>query len=565
MRAVNPLSLAPDFSLRNLSSSEIHAVLKTVDRLLNKKEMLAMCVYGSQVAGYAGKDSDYDVILVLKPFAQRIKYYYLKGEVDCSALVVDIKAIENDCKKSTFGEFVSGRLLNSYTSIYGQSFLKECEVAYKRRVILEGLSDAVVDYMQFACEINFPLKYFLFEKLKKRAAIYPPVVYSYSKTYGDDLLESNLEAAMDGFRRAAVELQQAGIVSFDEKSDILHIVPWKKGFHAGVSGRIEAAASYTSKSLRQYAVHGYAGRVGPNVVGREVLSKISRSRTSRKLPDKIKFPRNEWTISEGKLFVVSKDWLKDLIVYLGMRKDACEVKKNSLGEIYTTAGFYTLLDSASGREISIAVKRFKDIRGMKWGVLNLWSLKNTDFTANSVERMYREFRASRELRRFGLATPEVLAVFFPQKLMVTRFIPGNNLSKIEASYLDEKSDDLSPVFAFGKDLAIMHNNGYCMGDTKPSNMIFSEEVSRIYFTDLEQSHPDGNKTWDLAEFIYYSVRFTLREDRARKLVASFVQGYQSRSEDSKALDEAADLRYRAPFQPFIAPNVLNALRSDLKK
>ncbi len=120
----------------------------------------------------------------------------------------------------------------------GSYFLEENEVAYKKRVIIEGLSDAVVDYMQFACEINFPLSDFLFEKLKKRAAIYPPVVYSYSRTYSDELVGRNLESALDGFRKAARELQSEGLVSIDEKNDILHIEPWKKGFHGGVPGEI---------------------------------------------------------------------------------------------------------------------------------------------------------------------------------------------------------------------------------------------------------------------------------------------------------------------------------------
>jgi tRNA A-37 threonylcarbamoyl transferase component Bud32/predicted nucleotidyltransferase len=551
--------------LRNLSPAEIKSILDTLDGLLKKRETIAMCAYGSQVAGYAKKDSDYDVIVVLKPFAQRIKYYYLKGDAECSALVVDPKALQNDCKKSTFGEFVSGRLLNPISVILGAEYLKENEIAYKKRIIVEGLSDAVVNYMQFACEINFPLSYFLFEKLKKRAAIYPPVVYSYSRTYGDDLVDSNLESALDGFRKAAKELESEDIVTFDERSDLLRIEPWKKGFHSGVSGRIEMAAAYTSKSLRQYAVHGYAGRVSPNVVGHEVVSKISRSRSSGRLPDRIKNPERSWALSGAKLFVSSKDWLKDLVNHLGFDEENCKIEKRSAGEIYTTAGFMTLTDGKTGKEISIAVKRFKDIRGMKWGVLNIWSLRSAEFTVNPAERLYREFRASGELRKFGLATPEMIAVFLPQKITITKFIQGRDLSKVEASFLDGKSEDLVPIFSFGRDLAVMHNNGYCMGDTKPSNAIYSDDESKIYFTDLEQTHPSGNKTWDLAEFVYYSIRFTLKEDRARKLVSAFAQGYLSKTEDTAVLEAAATLRYRAPFQPFIAPNVMSAVRQDLRR
>jgi len=546
--------------MRDLSSSEIASISKTIEPLANEKEAIAVCVYGSQVAGYAKPDSDYDLILVKKPFYQRIKYYYLKGEVDCSVLVVHPKAIENDCRRSTLGEFVSGRLLNPYFPTIGEDFLREMEIAYKKRTILEGLSQAYADYEEFSTEIIFPLSYFLFQKLKKRAAIYPPVVYSYSRTYSDELCEGNLSSSLAGFKLAAEQLQLEKMISFDDKSGEIRISP--NNFRGGLSARIEAAASFTSKSLKQYAIHGYAGRVKPNVVGREVLSKISRSRKSGKLPDKIQNPKKVWRLPAGKLFISSKDWLQDLVEYLGIDKKLFKVTENSMAEFYTTAGFYTIEDGNKNK-ITIAVKRFKDVKGMKWGVLSLWSLKNANFTANPTERLYREFRASHELRSFGLATPEVIAVFLRQRMTVTRFVSGKDLSKIESEYLNGSSEDVAPLFQFGRDLAIMHNHGYCMGDTKPSNAILSDEDSRIYFADLEQAHPDGNKTWDVAEFIYYSVRFTLKEDRARKLVNSFVQGYLSKAEDPSILENTATLRYTAPFQAFIAPNVLNAVKRDL--
>lgn len=541
------------------------AISSTVERLVKRRDLIAICAYGSQVSGYASKDSDYDVIMVLKPFAQRIKYYYLKGEVECSALVVDPKAIQNDCKKSTFGEFVAGRLLNPYSVITGREFLKQSEVVYKKRIIVEGLSDAIIDFSHFASEINFPLSYFLFEKLKKRAAIYPPVIYSYSKTYGDELVSNNLPSALDGFRKAALELQLEGVISYDEDSQNVRLLPWKKGFHSGIPGRIEAAALYTSKSLRQYATHGYAGRVSPNVVGHEVVSKISRSRKSHKLPERIRNPRKDCTLSGSKLFLGSKNWLREIIEYAGLDESTCVITKSSPGEIYTTAGFYELKDLKSGKELSIAVKRFRDIRGVKWGVLNLWTLKNANFTVNPTERLFREFRAALEIRKFGLASHHIMAVFWPQRMTVSEFLEGRDLSKVEASFLDGKTEDLIPIFKFGSDLAVMHNNNYCMGDTKPSNAIYSDKESRVYFTDLEQAHPDGNKTWDLAEFIYYSVRFTLKEERARRLVSAFVSGYVEKTEDTKVLENASAFRYSAPFQPFVAPNIMNALRRDLKR
>ncbi len=545
--------------MRELNSSELDAIAKTLQPITSNKEVVALCAYGSQVAGYATEESDYDIILVAKPFTQRIKYYYLHGETQCSALVVEPKSFENDCRKSTLGEFVSGRLLNSYYPIAGKSYLGENEREFKKNVILEGLSEAYAEYSEFASEIIFPLRYFLFEKLRKRAAIYPPVIYSYSRTYGEKLIEDNLASSLEGFRVAAKELMNEGVIEYDEENDSI-TSPLMK-FHAGLKAQIEVLASYTNKSLRQYAVHGYAGRVRPNVVGREVIAKISRSRKSEKLPPEILNPQRLWELPSGKLFLSSHDWLSDLISLLGMDRQTCKVANKPLGEFYNSAGIYSLEDSRA-RE-TVVIKRYQDVKGFKWGVLNLWSLKNANFTVDPTERIYREYRGSRDLRKFGLHTPRVVAVFLDQKILATCFIPGKDLSTLESDYFNGDTKDLSPFEKFGRALATLHNNGYCLGDTKPSNAILSEQKSEIYFTDLEQAVPDGNKVWDVAEFVYYSARFTLKEEEARLLINSFLEGYASLASDKDVINKCNSLRYRAPFQAFIAPNVMSAIRKDL--
>ncbi len=544
--------------MRHLREEEKSKVSSTLQRVVDGKQVSGICVYGSQVAGYARKDSDYDVLIALRPFRQRIRYYYLKGEVDCSALVVDPRFIERDCGESTYGEFVAGRLLNPFESIVGGDFFSENELEYKKRVILEGLIDAYVEHEEFASELDFELAYFLFEKLKKRAAIYPPVVYSYSKTYGEERMDGNLESSLLGFRRAAAELEAQGLITIS--GDLIRIRQQK--FRGGIFARLLSAASFTTKSIRQYAVHGYAGRVGPIVVGKEVVSKLSRSRSHSKLPDVIRYPKSRLSISEGKLFAESEDWINDLLEYLGVDQRNVRINQKPMGEIYTTSSFYSLDDGS--KKISFAVKRFRDVKGMKWGILNLWSLRNADFATNPLTRLFREYRGIRHFRKFGLHTPEVLAVFLSQRMLVTRFVVGKDLSKIQSEYLSEESSNLAPFEKFGNTLAILHNNGYCMGDSKPSNAILCDSDSEIYLADLEQSHPGGDIAWDLAEFIYYSVRFTTREDRTRKIVGAFLEGYKQKSEKPDSIVKASALRYRAPFQAFIAPNVLSAVLRDLR-
>ena len=545
--------------MRSLNPIEIENIQSTIAPLTSKKDIVALCAYGSHIADYATEKSDYDVIIVLKPFNQRVKYYYLKGETECSALVVHPKSFENDCKKSSLGEFISGRLLNPYFSIVGEEFLLENEISYKRRVILESVSEVYAENSGFTCEIVFPLSYFLYDKLRKRAAIYPPVVYSYAQTYGKRLLESNLLCSLSGFRRAAKLLQDEGVAEFDSEKNTIKFPSLR--FHGGLAARLTAAASYTSKSITQYAVHGYAGRVKPNVVWRELMSKKSRSIKTGKLPPYILRPRDSWTIRAGKLIVSSDNWMSDLIKHLNMDENSTKIVQESLGEFYNSTDSYTLQDSNT--KIQVAIKRFRDAKGIKWSFLSLWSLKNQNFTMNAMERMHREYHALLEFRKFGLQTPDVLALFLSHRILVTRFVKGKDLSRLESEFLDGNSDDLAPFTTFGRDLATIHNHGYCMGDTKPSNAILSDNDSRICFTDLEQANNSGNKTWDIAEFIYYSVRFTLKEDRARQLIDSFIQGYLETSHNPSVLKDCLAFRYRAPFQAFIAPNVMNVLKRDL--
>jgi tRNA A-37 threonylcarbamoyl transferase component Bud32/predicted nucleotidyltransferase len=547
--------------LRILDSSEISAIEATLALMKKRSSLRAVAVYGSQVSGYARKESDYDVIAVVASFTQRIKYYYLKGDVQCSALVVEEKTFDNDCQKSSLGEFVSGRLLNPYVALLGKELLRSNETIYKQRVMLEGLSEVYAENGRFAEDIKFPLSYFLFEKLRKRAAIYPPVVYSYALTYGNHLMKNNLESSMEGFREAASKLAAEGLITFDSKNDTVTIRPEK--IKGGLGVRLASTASYTARGIRQYAVHGYAGRVGIDVVGREVMSKLERAKEHSDLPEVISNPKAIWSLNQGKLFAVSSDWLSDLLNYFNMSKVSTVVTKKSLGEIYNSTSFYTLVDNNGGKTISIAVKRYNDVKGMKWGLLNIWSLKNTNFSANANERMHREFRAIGQFRNLGLLTPDILAVFLSDKILVTRYIKGKDLSSIQSAYLRGETDDLSAQRNFGEILARVHGAGSCIGDTKPSNAILAESNSGIYLTDLEQAHANGNLAWDIAEFIYYSVRFTLQEDRARKLVNEFVSGYLDGGGDAKIIEQTSALRYRAPFQAFIAPNVLNALRRDL--
>jgi tRNA A-37 threonylcarbamoyl transferase component Bud32 len=146
--------------------------------------------------------------------------------------------------------------------------------------------------------------------------------------------------------------------------------------------------------------------------------------------------------------------------------------------------------------------------------------------------------------------------------LVTEFLEGKSLAEIIAKYLSGESDNLEPVKLYGRTLAVVHSKGYTLGDTKPSNTLYSD--SKLYLTDLEQAMEGGDPSWDVAEFIYYAIKLTPSLQRVKSFVEAFKEGYLTGG-DRGVLKAAASLKYLKPFQPIILPNVVKMVREELSK
>ncbi|MFQ6134836.1 MAG: nucleotidyltransferase domain-containing protein, partial [Nitrososphaerales archaeon] len=382
-----------------LSEAEKESLLKIAEEISAENKMVGVATYGSRVAGYASEDSDYDIIVVLDGYRPGVRYKYITGEVDAAALIVDKDALLRDAEKASLGEFVAGRLLNIYEPLTGEDFFREVEYKIKRRVVVEALKEIEASLGEFAQEIIIPVEYFLFDKLKKRATIYPPVLYSYSKTYGEDLGRENTGASCEGFLEALKELEDEGLVTLEGGVVRVRDVVSKRWM-----AKLSEMAEYTRRGLTQYAVHGYAGRVGLNIVSREVRSKISRARKGYEVPEVIRHPKKLWRLDEGLLIVDEDDWFGRFIDHLKIGRDA-ETTKDSRGEIYSVSKIYSVSDRE--RVVRFAVKKFADLKAVKWVVLNIWALLSKRFDMSPMSRLHREYSALKRLRELGLNTPKV--------------------------------------------------------------------------------------------------------------------------------------------------------------
>lgn len=274
----------------SLDQSKKKILLNVLKKLVDVKKTDAIIVYGSQVSGYATKKSDYDVIILVSDYEKNIRYKYIYDEIEISAIIIKTNLFINDAKNARLGEFAIGRLLNPYLAIKGKALCQKLEFIYKKRIILETINELHHKYGRNIIKLEIPVEYFLFEKLRRRANLYPPVQYSYIKTYQGDIREKNLQISCKIFVKCVKELEKEKIIRFKNNS-ICDIKSEEKS-------RFKNVFSNVKRGIKHYMVHLYAGQINPKIAKRELVSKVSRSKNIRKVPVFLKSPERLIKISK---------------------------------------------------------------------------------------------------------------------------------------------------------------------------------------------------------------------------------------------------------------------------
>lgn len=532
-----------------LTDDERDTVSELAAHLVGPGRISALCAYGSKVAGYARPDSDYDLMVVMKRFREGVRYRYVDAPVAASALIVDEGMLVEDARSSYLGEFVVGRLLNVYEPLSNPGLFRAVELEYKKRVTVEALLELSSDYGEFGRHLVIPYDYFLFDKLHRRASIYPPATYSYVHTYSSRLGEDNRTASVAGFEAAANALQSRGFLKAG--ADGVRMVPEK--LRGDAFTRVQSLFAVTARGVTQYAIHGYAGRVGPSVFSREALSKLRRMREAppRFLP--LEQPRSLLRLQEGTVIPDASFLVKEISRMLGF--ETYSTVERDIGEPYSTTRVLTFSEGRRSR--SVVVKNYTDVRSLKWALLGIWASAANKFSTGPLSRMDREYGVTLALREMGVLVPRILAVAPAERVLVKDFVEGPTLSSEINSYLRGDSHPMPPVPAYGALMARVHGGGIALGDTKPSNVIDATEG--LYLTDLEQAYPGGDQAWDVAEFLFYTAKLSNREDAMKKVASAFLGAYTGEG-DRANVARARGSKYFGPFRPFLTPGMARMLR-----
>ncbi len=532
-----------------LSETERNTLASVASSLVDPSKISAIAAYGSKVAGYARKDSDYDLIVVSKRFPEGVRYRYVDTPVAASALIVDEDMLGQDARSSYLGEFVVGRLLNVYEPIKNDELFRAVELEYKRRVLVEALLELSSDYGEFGRHILVPYEYFLFDKLHTRAAIYPPALYSYVHTYTCPLGEENQALSIGGFASAAESLQPRGFLQV--RPGGVKMNPEK--LKADAFTRVQSLFSVTARGVTQYAIHGYAGRVGPSVFSREALSKLRRMREAPPPFAPLEAPRSLLRLDEGSVIPDASLLIEELARLLGFK--TYSTKEKDIGEPYSTTRVLTFKDSS--KEKSVVVKNYTDVRSLKWALLGVWASTANRFSTAPISRMDREYGMSLRLKGMGVFVPPILAVAPAERILVKDFVSGPTLSSVINTFLKGSADGIDSVSAYGEVMAAVHSGGMALGDAKPSNVIVSTQG--LCLTDLEQSFPGGDQAWDVAEFLYYTAKLSIKEEAMKKVATAFLESYV-KSGNRTSVAKARGQKYFGPFRPFLTPGMAKMLR-----
>lgn len=526
--------------------------LSAIDYIENKFKikLYAALAYGSRVAGYSSKHSDYDMIMIAEGFREGIRYVYEKFDGDnyVSALLVDRGFFEEDVEYAKHGEFVSGRLFTVFYPLKNSEYIYDMEVRLKKRTTIEETCLLLDKFGGLAYDLIIPIKYFLLSRLRWRLIAYPPVRYSYSKMFFGNRGRENLDKVLEGFYKAVEELESEGLLSFVDDHSV-KILKRPKTCLGGLKDWL----LILKRGAKHYITHGRSAKVKPIVVAEEAISKIKRELKGFKLPDELTDPEILLKMSDMYFSYKALSPLRSVKILFGGKAYIKKVvKRGLLSDLYEL-----YVEDEEGNLHVVIMKRYSPLYLFKWFFIQLWLLDVKRFILWGRKRFLNEFIMLRELSSIGLNCPSPKLFSWSDTSLYIDYIKGERIIDLFDNY--EFNFVKRMVREWGKIIGYLHSRGITLGDTKPHNAIIRD--NKIFIVDLEQARVDDNFAWDVAEALYYSFIWPIKFAKIglENIVSSFVEGYLKYGKFD-ALIKATSLRYIRPFLPLVPPNRIYKIR-----
>ncbi len=223
---------------------------------------------------------------------------------------------------------------------------------------------------------------------------------------------------------------------------------------------------------------------------------------------------------------------------------------------------YTFLGEivVHGKKTLVVVKKYRDWKSLKWLPIGLWTAGIVDFTLSAGERLLREVNAIMLLSKFGFKVPKIYGINWHKKYIIREYVEGDDAVKMLHSENFENT-----CLRIGRYLAKVHKLGLSLGDTRPSNFIFHKSRT-IVPIDLEQASTKISPSWDLAEFIAFTiVHLKFKFDKSFTAALNLAKGYLENGGLLSNICNTSSKKYIralmpiAPIYPFITTKLYNEL------
>jgi tRNA A-37 threonylcarbamoyl transferase component Bud32 len=555
----------------NLQQEESRSVLLDLCySVAEKRKIVAACLYGPAVSGYADERSSLNILLVLSRFQPMLKTYHKTvSQKDVYVLTVDQRAFRRDVEMGWLGEFVADKLIVPYEPIINREYLWRQEIAVKKRIIFELLEAIILEFPELSRELVIKPEYFMYETLMQRARLFPPMTYCYLNMLRSDLRERNVEEMMKGYKQALDELvEEKWLVSVGD-----HVSVTSKLVRAIKNRklRIPVVIKSVQRTALLYIVSALPKMLTPLTYDEQLYTKTQKRATyDEDLPAQLEDPKNYLLMPTplGSVPLSDKTSIEEFVKKTIPNIKVSQIETKQIGGVLNSVYLLTLQKDKEQQKV--VVKKFRDWVGFKWFPLALWTVGTKSFAVLGRSRLEREYALNQFLQCRGVPVPKILYISPKQSLVFQEFVEGENLVDLIKRVLaspKEAEKELNMIKKGGKTIACAHRLGVALGDCKPENIIVAKD-GKPFFVDLEQASRDGNQAWDVAEFLYYMGHYVpplASADSAELIAKSFIEGYLEAGGKKETVRKAASPRYTKVFSIFTQPHVIVALSNLCRK
>ena len=554
------------------AKTELHRqILEFCKHVAGPYKITAVCQSDDYTIEAQTAKSAVQVLLVLRDFQPRLmSYVRVIDNRNVIFFSIDQWIFERDADRGFLGDALASLLIFPYTALNNQKYLHMQEITLKKRLILELLENMVLSFPELSYRIRIKPEYFMYEVMLNRVRVFPPMAYSTSPFLCGEADKEKVEFVLRGYIEALNQMHKEGTILFSDR----YVTISNKFIAASKNPRIRL--TNTIKNAPR-ALFTSMFAVFPQLLNflAQNSEAFSLFQTS---PWKKEFDSSRTFVDPEKyVFVPTTDGFVSLADKMDIRTYATMVLKNGDYDKINVEEFggvlndvYLIKAYTDHNEKKILVKRFKDLSSMKWFPLSMWSIGAHSFALMGKSRLERECAINELLGEAGFRVPKILHVSANERLVFMEFLEGENLSHAIkrialANSTQSIAKELALINQLGETYAKVHALDVVLGDTKPENVMVDTQ-GNLYLLDFEQASRSGDKSWDVACFLYYCGHYLPLngEQKAEEVAKAFITGYLNAGGNVKVIKCAGVTKYTRVFSIFTLPGIMRAISNTCK-